>query len=495
MRKYLLGIDNGNTVSKSTLFDLNGHVIASASSKVQTLYPFPGWSERNMEELWKSNVSNIRKVIKKSGIKPAEIIAVGGTGHGNGLYLIDKFGKPLKAIQSLDSRCGQVVQEWKDSGLQEKVFPFTHQYFWASQTNSLLSWMKRYDSQTYHKIGAVLLCKDYINWCLTGEIATDSTDISATNLFDLKNETYSDELLRLYDLQDIMPFLPKVVKSHDQIGIVSKKAATETGLLPHTPVVAGMLDVQAGMIGSGVIETGQLSVVAGTWSVNSLLMNELPNDPKIAMCSLSALPNNKYLAIEASATSVSNLEWYLNQFGHEERKVAKKLGVSVHQVCDDSVLKCDTPSEVIFHPFLFGSSTHAHLRAGFYGLAGWHSKRDMLRAIYEGIAFSHLSHIEKLTKYRNNGGVILTGGGSKSPVLSQYFSDILGCGIEIPSQQESGTWGAAMAAGIGTGIYANYGQALDKSVRIIKKYESNPKTFESYRSLYKQYGQILDCMR
>ena len=196
MAQYLLGIDNGSTVSKAALFDLHGKEIAVASCKAETEYPHPGWTERDMEILWQSTASAIREVLAKSGVKPEEIAGIGNTGHGNGVYLLDKQGQPLRnGIQSMDSRAADVVTEWNKRNLHEQVFPFTIQSFWPAQPNAILAWLKKHEPQNYERLGAILMVKDYIKYRLTGEITADYTDMSATSLMDVRNQCYSRELM------------------------------------------------------------------------------------------------------------------------------------------------------------------------------------------------------------------------------------------------------------------------------------------------------------
>src|SRR5512140_3380486 len=110
MAQYLLGIDNGSTISKAALFDLHGKEVAVASCKADTEYPHPGWTERGMEMLWQSTASAIRNVLVKSGVRPEQFPGIAHTGHGNGVYLLDKQGQPLRnGIQSMDSRAADVV--------------------------------------------------------------------------------------------------------------------------------------------------------------------------------------------------------------------------------------------------------------------------------------------------------------------------------------------------------------------------------------------------
>src|SRR5690606_21820770 len=132
-------------------------------------------------------------------------------------------------------------------------------------------WIQQHESELYQQIGSVLLCKDYINYCLTNVIASDYTDMGATNLLDINKKTYHSEILNLYGIEDIISKLPRLQSSEQVLGKVSKNAAALTGLIEGTPVVTGMLDVDACMVGSGVTRKGQACIIAGSWNVNSLV--------------------------------------------------------------------------------------------------------------------------------------------------------------------------------------------------------------------------------
>ena len=280
MGQYLLGIDNGSTVSKAALFDLKGKEIAVASSKVETEYPHPCWTERNMETLWQSTAKAIREVLVKSGVKPEDIAGIGNTGHGNGVYLLDMQGKPLRnGIQSMDSRAADIVHGWNDSGLHTSVFPFTIQSFWPAQPNALLVWLKQNEPQNYERLGAILMVKDYIKYRLTGEITGDYTDMSATSLMDVRNQCYSRDLMALYGLSEAYDALPPLKQSSEICGQVTPAAAEETGLAIGTPVVGGLFDVDASAIGAGAINANQACLVMGSWSINDVITREPIVDP------------------------------------------------------------------------------------------------------------------------------------------------------------------------------------------------------------------------
>ena len=497
MGKYLLGIDNGSTVSKAALFDFHGKEIAVASCKADTEYPHSGWTERGMEMLWQSTASAIRDVLAKSGAKPEDIAGIGNTGHGNGVYLLDKQGQPLRnGIQSMDSRAAEIVANWNRDNLHAKVFPYTIQSFWPAQPNALLAWLKQNEPKNYERLGAILLVKDYIKYRLTGEISSDFTDMSATSLLDVRNKSYSRELMGMYGLAEAYDALPPLKQSSEIAGRVTASAAQETGLKAGTPVVGGLFDVDASAIGAGTINVNQACLVMGSWSINEVITKDPIVDPRLFMTTLFASPG-LFLTIEGSATSATNLEWFVNQCCGDERAEAKRRGISVYEVCNEEVASLPPGStNIIFHPFLYGSNVQPTARAGFYGVAGWHTRAHLLRALYEGVVFGHLSHIEKL---RAAGAQInsarLTGGGSRSAVWSQMFADTIQVPMEVSDGNELGARGVALSAGIGAGVYSDYEEAVREAVSVVRVHEPIPVNKPLYLERYAEYQRLIRVMQ
>jgi L-xylulokinase len=497
MAEYLLGVDNGNTVSKAALFDLDGREIRVASRKAEPEYPCPGWTERSMDLLWQSTAEAIREVIATSGVHPNDIVGVGTSGHGNGVYLIDKQGRPARAgIQSLDTRAAGIVEEWNKQDLHNQAFPYTIQAFWPAQPNALLAWVKRYEPEVYQRIGAVLMCKDYIKYCLCGEVSTDFSDMSGTSLMDVRNKRYSRELLEMYDLADLWDALPPVAQSFDPVGKVMPEAAEATGLAAGTPVVGGLFDIDASALGAGVCQPGQVCIIAGTWSINEIVTAEPLVDRSLFMTTVYTVPG-LWLTTEASATSATNLEWFVTNFCGEERQIAKQRGISIYELCNEMVASLPPGgTDIIFHPFLYGSNVQPTARAGFYGIAGWHTKAHLARALYEGVVYGHLNHIEKLRAAGAHMEVArLTGGGSRSHVWTQIFADTVQLPMEVPAGAEMGARGAAMCAGIGVGAYRDHADAVARAVKLERRQEPNPQATPHYLARYAEYRCLLVAMQ
>jgi L-xylulokinase len=496
MDGYLLGIDNGATVSKVVIFDLHGQVIQVASEQTAARYPHPGWVERSTEQLWQSTAAAIRAALGAASIRPAQIMAIGTCGHGNGLYLLDKQGAPLRpALLSMDARATDVVADWQARSVLDTTWPRTLQAPYAGQPPALLCWIKQHEPEVYARIGAALLAKDYIKYRLTGALTTDPSDISATGLLDLGRRDYAPELLAAYGITEIAHALPPIVARSASAGQVTAEAARATGLAQGTPVVSGMFDACAGPLGAGVIYPGQLCITAGTWSVNALVA-AAPVASQSTLFNAIYMPNS-WLTIDASPTSTANLEWFVTQFCAEERAEAQARGISVYQVCGEQIAAhAPAGTSIIFHPFLYGSNAQSAARAGFYGLAGWHTRADMLRALYEGVVYGHLSQIERLLAAGTRvDSARLIGGGARSLIWAQMFADVLGLPIEVPQGSEIGARGAALCAGIGAGVYADYADAAARAVTIERTHAPDPAATARYRAAYGEYQRLADAMR
>jgi L-xylulokinase len=383
--KYLMGIDNGLTVSKAAIFDLAGREVAVQGHKVELSYPKPAWVERDSEAVWRTTADAICGAITKAGIDAHDIVGVGNCAHGNGIYLLDKTGAPLgPSVTSMDNRASDIIEEWyrrpvsadgvAGPSVHDQNFPIVMTNTFAAQPAALLAWFKRHRPEVWRQIGHAFTCKDYIKFRLTGAPTADYSDMSGTSLYDSRNRRFSPELLELYGIADILPALAAPIESHAVAGRVTREAAAMTGLVEGTPVVGGMFDIDASAVGAGVIDEGMLCVIAGTWSINEVVTREPLLDDRLFMCNLFTVPG-LWLVSDCSATSATNLEWFVNNFCHEEKLEAEQRGISVYEVCNERVASLPPGStDVIFHPFLFGSNVQANARAGFYGLGAWHTR-------------------------------------------------------------------------------------------------------------------------
>ncbi|OHD28378.1 MAG: carbohydrate kinase [Spirochaetes bacterium GWB1_59_5] len=489
MAQYLLGVDNGGTVIKAALFDLDGSERSVNTEKISLLALQEGYAERNMAELWEANLRAISGLLEKSDIKGREVSAIAVTGHGDGLYPLGENGRILcNAVLSSDRRAEEQVKRWYEDGTFRRVFSKTRQSIWAGQTAPILAWFRDYRPDILRETRSILLCKDYIRYRLTGKIAGEISDMSGSGLLNVENGTYDNALLSDYGLGSVEDKLPQLLQSWQIAGEVTSDVAKATGLHPGTPVIAGLWDIVACSIANGVVDESRLCVVAGTWSINEYISNSPPGDDSVFITARYCLPGY-WLTLEGSPTSASNLEWFIDRFLRRRGDGAKAGGGSVYDYCNRLVESVDPESShLVFVPFLFGSNAGMGTRASFMGLEGWHEQKEVLTAIYEGIAFSHKTHIEKLATYRKLPSTVrLSGGAARSRIWIQIFANVLGLSVEVNNSTETGALGAALCAGVGVGHFDSFGSAVDRMVRISETVHPVNKSVDIYRQKYGDY--------
>lgn len=492
--KYLMGIDNGGTFSKAAIFDENGQQISVASVPTVTITPKPGYTERDMEELWLVNAQAIRKAIEKSGINPTDIAGVSFSGHGKGLYLVGKDGKPsYNGIISTDARAWAYVKRWKEDGTAKEVYKKTYQDILACQPVSLLAWLKDNCPEVIENTKYVFAVKDYVRYRMTGEAYAEMSDFSGGNLVNLATGEYDRELMELFGIGEVFECLPPLKNAADICGYVTKTASEMTGLPEGTPVSAGMFDVNACGIASGLSDGEKMCMIAGTWSINEFIAKEPVLNGTVALNSMFCIPGY-YLVEESSPTSAGNMEWFIRNLMNFEKEGAKANGGSVYDITNEWVASIEPEdNNIIFLPFLNGSNEDALAKGTFIGLTAYHSKKHMLRAVYEGIVFSHLTHVNKLLRNREvPESIRLSGGAANSDVWVQIFADTLQIPIDVIEDKELGAQGAAIAAGIAAGIYKDYNEGIEKTVKITKTVQPRPEYKEIYEKKYQTYRRVIE---
>lgn len=489
MAVYFIGLDNGGSKIKAALYNKSGEEIAVSGTSVNAIIRKGGFVERDMTELWDANAQVIRDVIKASGVDPHDIAGIAAAGHGNGIYFIQEDGSPITAgVISTDTRAGDIVNEWLEEGVQKRNIPKTKQILWAGQLVALIAWFAKHELETLKKARWALPPKDYIRFCLTGEVYGEITDMSATNSMDLDAMDYGDSVLEELGILEYKYLLPPLKTSIDVCGHVTPEAAEKTGLIVGTPVMGGMFDCAACCIGSGTNTSDKMSVIAGTWSINSFISKIPVYSENLFMTSVFSLPGY-FLTTEGSMTSAGNLDWFVKNFINDE-------SVNPYKFCDKSVQEIKPEdTSVIFMPFIFGTNVNPDAKAGFIGIDASQTKKHMIRAIFEGVVFSHMMHIERLLKFTDKPQKIrISGGATKSKIWIQMFSDALQMPIEVSEAEELGALGVAMCASVGAGVYPDLKTASEAMSHIKYTCNPNPDLKDIYYKKYMIYKDLITSL-
>lgn len=489
----LLGIDSGLTVTKAVIFDIDGTQLAVARRRVTQFMPKARHVERDMDELWTATADAIAEAIKLSNRPASDIKAIAATAHGDGIYLLDRSKQPLgRAILSLDSRAGSIVEQWLKSPVADNALSLTGQVPHVSAPSALLAWIKANEPARFAEIGHILSCKDWLRFCLTGVVGTDRTEAS-TSFTDVSTQNYSQDALKLFGVGELADALPHVSRSDEVVGHVTKAVAKRTGLAEGTPVVAGLHDVTASALGAGGYADGVVAVIAGTYSINETLSSE-PRVDRRWFCR-NAIAPGQWNNMSISPASTANYEWFIDKLCAGELAGAEAAGHSIHALLAPEIEAAfNRPSSVLFHPYLFGSPYGADASASFFGLGGWHDRGDMLRAVLEGIAFNHKIHVDALSDGFSFNQARLAGGVSRNSIVVQMFADVLGIPVTVTETDEAAAWGAALCAGAGVGIYADPQSDPRDVDKIATTYQPDSARSTEYRTRYDLFKNIADAM-
>lgn len=444
MLECFIGVDVGLTTAKASAYDSKGRELHTVSAANPRISAQAGFQEIDMLALWGSVGKILHALSKKLEEDKFVARAIGVTGSGNGAYLVDGDLQPVRqGIASTDTRAESMLDQVSEKAVEDLRL-LTGARPWAAQTSLLIRWLSDHEPETLARARWSLSCKDWITACLTKVASADLSDGSGAGLVNLRTGQWEPSVWTTVGLDESLSrLLPELHASDAVVGAVTAEAHATTGLPFGVPVIAGCIDVLAAPIGAGSVEEFDVTVIAGTWGINSVVHRIGENPPDTTLNVLSTIPGLVF-AQEDAPTSMANLEWFakmLEGFGVREltgRNIVERLGNS-------------TPGAkgMMYLPFVHGAPQHRGASASFLGARDHHTADDLCRALIEGVTHYHRVQMRSLESQ----GVTFTskpwtlaGGGAKNPVWAQIFSNVLGHALRTQTERELGTRGAARLA-------------------------------------------------
>lgn len=497
---YLLGIDIGTSGTKTVLFDEQGRGLASYTGEYGMIQPQNGWAEQNPLDWWQAVVDGVKAVLAKSNVDAAAIAGIGLSGQMHGMTLLDKNDQVLRpAIIWCDQRTAAECAEIEEiMGGRDKVIAITANPALTGFTAGKIRWVQKHEPEIYEKVAHILLPKDYIRLMLTGEYATEVSDASGMQLLDVPGRCWSDEMLQKLSIDKAL--LGKVYESPEITGRITPRVAELTGLKAGTPVVGGAGDNAAAAVGTGVVREGRAFTTIGTSGVVFAHTDKVTIDPLGRAHTFCCAVPGAWHVMGVSQASGLSLKWFRDTLCADEVAVAAQMGVDSYDLINAAVKKSPLGANRLFYlPYLMGERTphlDADCRGAFIGLSAIHQKRDMMRAVMEGVAYS-LKDSQSLFAQMglSINHMAACGGGAKSPVWRQMLADLYGCDI-MTVKGEGPALGVALLAGVGAGIYDSVPQACDAAIQYGDKCspdgdaEAYLKHYEFFRTLY---PALKDC--
>ena len=501
----LLGIDLGTTGVKAALFDAeNGRVLSSAFVDYPLYHPHPGWAEQNPADWWQATLTAIRVCLAEGvqrGVQP-DVRGVGLSGQMHGVVLLDEQGQVLRsciiwADQRSEAECRWMTERVGAARLIELVSNPALTGFSAPK----LLWIRDNEPEIFARARKMLLPKDYIRYLLTGTMAMEISDAAGTCLLDVRHGIWSQEVLAAIEVDPSL--LPPVVAADAVCGTITADVARLTGLQVGTPVAGGGADNACGAVGNGVVQAGLALVSIGTSGVvlahaDSPQVDTSGPVPRVHTFN-AAVPHAWYLMGVTQGAGLS-LRWVRDNIGLAERALERWSGVDAYDLLTREAGFAPAGSDgLIFLPYLQGERTphlDAYARGGWIGLTASHNRHHLMRAVLEGVAFS----LKDCFGIIQEQGLSLeqvraTGGGAKSPVWRQIIADILGVELVTTNASEGPAFGAALLAGVASGVYPSVQEACAATVHVVERIEPNPATEAVYISAYETYRALYPALK
>jgi L-xylulokinase len=469
--RHIIAFDAGGTAVKAALYDECGVERAAAAVGMAPLHPAPGCLERDPDAMWAAVCDVARKVLSASSVAPASIAAVGLTGYGNGLFLVDRDGRPVRnAILSPDQRARAILARWRAEGAEARSVQLTYNSEFPGKPLPLIAWLDAHEPESLKRADRALFCKDYLRFRLTGEIGLEISDMSSAALVDLRVRRWTPAALAPFRLERYAGLFGDGVEPLTIVGAVTREAAAETGLAAGTPVSAGYADGPAMALGLGATDESVISVIAGTWSLNQLATRTPVTDGSVSAV-ITGPRAGEFVLTDGSPTSASAFEWFVDSV--LRRAAGDQSRDELFDLCNREVEQTRAGSDIpYFLPYLNGRLGQPEARACFLGLASWHGLPEMVRAVYEGVAFEHRSHIDRLLMGRHQPrSARFAGGAARSRPWLDIFASAIELPLELSDASELGALGAAIIAAVAVGLYPDLDAAVAAMTRVTNRIE------------------------
>ena len=501
---YYIGIDLGTSAMKGILTDEQGTIVRQATATYDVIYPQDGWTEQNPSD-WIVALNNVLAELlcvgkdcnkcdindclsAKSGTSSianyVKGISFGGQMHG--LVALDKYGEVIRpCILWNDGRTEKQTAYLNEVVGKQKLSELTGNIAFAGFTAPKLLWLRENEPDNFARIDKIMLPKDYLAYYLSGVVATDYSDASGTLLLDVKNKCWSQKMANVCGIS--LQNLPELHESYDVIGTVKQDIATSFGMHDDVKVVIGAGDNAAAAIGTGTVNDGDCNVSLGTSGTIFVCQDKFSVDGNNALHSF-AHANGKWHLMGCILSAASCRKWWLEDI----------LCTDDYATDEQQISNVDS-GNVIFLPYLSGErSPHNDVNAkgAFVGLTATTTHAQMSRAVLEGVAFA----IRDCYEVAKANGLKITstnlcGGGARSATWRQIFADVLGIPVHILATEQGPSYGAAILAMVGCGVYRDVAEATEQMVSVKQTIFPNPQNVAKYQKKYETFTKLYPLLK
>lgn len=488
MKDCYIGIDVGTSSCKTIAVDDRAVLLASAVRNYGLIQKKPGWNEQQPEAWWEAVCSAVSELTGKlNGYTPC---AVSFSGQMHSMVALDEADTVVRpAILWNDQRtvqqCETILQR---AGGSDALRMHTNNAMLTGYTGGKILWMQENEPEHYGRTKTVIMPKDYVRYCMTGEIATDASDASGTGLFDVKNGRWAEELIQKVQIDRSL--FPEVLQSVSFAGRVTRAAAERTNLPEGTPVFAGGGDAVLSAIGMGVADSRRIGVTLGTSGVVATAFSRMPDNKDSKLQIFCGNTARSWVSFGCTLSAAGSLQWLKDTlFPHK----------TFQQINEAAAAVPDGSDGLLFLPYLNGERCpyfDAAARGGFLGLSGMSGEGHIIRSVMEGVAFSQKQVYQIVAEGMSQAPkeIIAAGGGAKSALWRQILANVFQLPVKtVIGSEEGGAFAAALIAMIGSGHFANAAEAASvfQVATITQPTETAAQVLEQ---AYEKYKKMYDAL-
>ena len=490
MAQYILAHDLGTSGNKATLYSEEGALVASRTVAYPTHYFNGNWAEQDPAHWWQAVCESTQALVQQ--VNPAEIAGVALSGQMMGCTLVDQTGAVLRpSMIYCDQRSApQAARILEQIDLKSFYGIVGHRVSPAYALEKLM-WVRDHEPQNYARAHRMLCAKDYINFRLTGRMATDYSDASGTNAFDLNTFQWSEKIIRLAGVEGAL--FPEPMDSTRILGEITRAAAAATGLKAGTPVAVGGGDGSCAGVGVGCIKPGSTYNYLGSSSWVALTVKKPIVDEQMRTMNWAhCVPG--YLHPSGSVqTAGSSLHWLKEVVCTSECAEAAARNTSVYQLMDAAIARSPAGANgVLFLPYMLGERTpwwNPNARGAFIGMNLGTRREDLLRAVMEGITLNLGMIVNIFRQHLPIEAITVIGGGARSAVWRQMMADIYDCRVEsLNFLEEATSMGAAVIGGVGVGLFKDF-DVIHRFIKVDQSAQPDPASRDRYRQIAPVFEQ------
>lgn len=480
--EVVLALDVGTGGTRVVAYDLDGALLASGEAAYPTYYDRPAWAEQEPSDWWNAAVVALSALARQLGPHRA-IKAIGLTGQCPTIAPFDAAGRPLRrGIIYQDNRATIEAVEWGERlGGRAAIHRRTGQDAEAFYIGPKVLWVRRHEPDVFARAHVWLQPRDYVAWQLTGTLATDWSQAGCTLLFDATARAWAGDVFDAVGIPRTA--FPPAFAPWSVVGELRREIVEATALPPGIPVVIGGADSMCCAVGAAVLDSAQLSDMAGTSTCLNAPVRAPLDDARVA--------NYCHVVPDWWCTELG-----LNASGAAYEWLATLLpgsGGDVSFAASEAAARRSQPGArgVTFLPYMAdGERFDPNLRGGFCGLALRHDYGDLVRAVFEGVAFAYRDYLGMMAEA---GAPIheihSSGGGARIDLWNQVKADVTGVPV-VSVVSDATSLGVALVAATAVGLFPSLQEAVHRCVRVSRRYEPDAALADLYAEGYARFRTL-----